>query len=213
MSEIYTPANLFAGSSMPIVSGTMILASGQNLARGSVLGKVTKALGSVVSGSNTGDGELSGIALGARAQIGSYALVCIAAPSGAGANDAVFAVYAPDGSRLEDAVQGVAYANGHLEFTIGNATAADFAVDDSFAVPVTAGSGYAKLVDSANVDGSAEPVAILADDVDATGGDKPAPVYLTGEFNEDALTFGGSDDADTHRDALRDLGILLKTIG
>ncbi len=213
MNEIYTPANLFAGSSMSIVSGTMILASGQNLSRGSVLGKVTKALGTVTSGENTGDGELSGVALGAEAQIGSYALVCTAAPSGAGANDAVFAVYAPDGSRLEDALQGVAYANGHLEFTVGNATAADFAVGDSFSIPVAAGSGYARLVDSASVDGSADPVAILAEDVDATEADTPAPVYLTGEFNEDALTFGGSDDADTHRDALRALGIFLKTIG
>lgn len=213
MSETYTPANLLAGSSMSIVSGKMILASGQNLSRGSVLGKVTKALGTVVSGTNTGDGELAGVALGAEAKIGSYALVCTAAPSEASANDAVFAVYAPDGSRLEDAVQGVAYANGHLEFTIGNATAADFVVGDSFSIPVAAGSGYAKLVDSSSVDGSADPVAILADDVDATGEDTPAPVYLTGEFNEDALTFGGSDDADTHRDALRALGIFLKKIG
>lgn len=213
MSETYTPANLFAGSSMPIVSGKMTLASGQNLSLGSVLGKMTKAIGSVVTGTNNGDGEVTGVALGAEAKIGSYALACTAAPSEAGANDAVFAVYAPDGSRLEDAVQGVAYANGHLEFTIGNATASDFAVGDSFSIPVAAGSGYAKLVDSASVDGSANPVAILADDVDATEEDKPAPVYLTGEFNEDALTFGGSDDADTHRDALRALGIFLKTIG
>ncbi len=132
MSETYTPANLFAGSSMPIVSGKMTLASGQNLSLGSVLGKVTKAIGSVVTGTNNGDGEVTGVALGAEAKIGSYALVCTAAPSEASANDAVFAVYAPDGSRLEDAVQGVAYANGHLEFTIGNATASDFGWETAF---------------------------------------------------------------------------------
>ena len=67
------------------------------------------------------------------------------------------------------------------------------------------------VVDSASGTASIQtPVAVLAEDVDASGGDAVAPLYLAGEFNESALAFGGTDTADTHRDALRDLSIFLK---
>jgi hypothetical protein len=69
-------------------------------------------------------------------------------------------------------------------------------------------SGKVIAADSAAVDGSKEPYGILADDVAADG--DPAVLYMTGEFNEDALTFGGADTADTHRLALRKIGIFLK---
>jgi len=72
-------------------------------------------------------------------------------------------------------------------------------------------SGKYQLCDSAASDGSEAPQAILAEDVDASGGDTVAPVYLSGAFNENAVIFGGSDDADTHRAALRDLNIYLKS--
>lgn len=42
------------------------------------------------------------------------------------------------------------------------------------------------------VDGSATGVAILAEAVDATGGDVVASVYLAGEFSLDALVFAAS---------------------
>ncbi|MDP5277150.1 head decoration protein [Chengkuizengella axinellae] len=71
----------------------------------------------------------------------------------------------------------------------------------------------AVLVDSTKGDGSQRPYGILTDDIDATNGEMPAVVYLTGEFNEDKLTFGGADTADTHRQTLRDLGIFIKKIG
>lgn len=66
------------------------------------------------------------------------------------------------------------------------------------------------LCDSTASDGSENPQGILAEDCDASAADKIAPYYLAGEFNEDAVIFGGTDDADTHRDALRDLNIYLK---
>lgn len=71
-------------------------------------------------------------------------------------------------------------------------------------------SGKYVLCDSGAADGSQAPVAILAEDCDASGGDAQAVVYLSGAFNENAVTFGGSDSADTHRAALRDLNIYLK---
>lgn len=77
---------------------------------------------------------------------------------------------------------------------------------DGEAVPVNS------AVDPA--DGSEDVYAILAEDTDTgdTGGGDPipAPGYFTGEFNENALTFGGTDTADTHRDAARALGIFFK---
>jgi len=71
-------------------------------------------------------------------------------------------------------------------------------------------SGKYVLCDSAAIDGSQNPVAILAEDADATAADVQALIYLSGAFNEGQVTFGGVDTADTHRVALRDLNIYLK---
>lgn len=65
---------------------------------------------------------------------------------------------------------------------------------------------------SAAGDGSQVAKAIVAEDIDATGGDKRAAVYRTGEFNQAALTFGTGHDADSVRDSLRDVGIHLKKV-
>ena len=79
---------------------------------------------------------------------------------------------------------------------------------------IVTATGEATIVDSSKSDGTQTPYAILADDVDATSAAATAAVYLTGEFNEAALTFGGTDDATKHKVALRGLGIFLKkTIG
>lgn len=72
-------------------------------------------------------------------------------------------------------------------------------------------SGKLKTVNSANSDGSQTPYAILAEGVDATSADTQIAVFLAGEFNSAALIFGGTDTATTHKAALRDIGIFLKT--
>lgn len=69
----------------------------------------------------------------------------------------------------------------------------------------------ATIVDSSKTDGTQRPFAILADDVDATSEDVKASVYLTGEFNQEVLTFGGTDTVSKHKRVLRELGIFLKT--
>lgn len=74
---------------------------------------------------------------------------------------------------------------------------------------VTADGKY-KLSEAAADDGSEEPVAILMEDVDASGSDKEAFVYETGLFNQNALTFGDGHDVDSTRTDLRRLGIHLK---
>lgn len=71
-------------------------------------------------------------------------------------------------------------------------------------------SGKYTLCDSAAVDGSQAPVAILAEACDASAADQPAVVYLSGAFNEGKLVFTAPDTAATHRAALRALNIYLK---
>lgn len=65
--------------------------------------------------------------------------------------------------------------------------------------------------ESAADDGSEDPIAVLAKDIDATSADVEAPVYLTAEFDEDALTFGTGHTANSTRWDLHARGIHLKT--
>lgn len=76
---------------------------------------------------------------------------------------------------------------------------------------ITATGKYV-ICNSASSDGSQSPVAILAEDADATSADVQALVYLSGAFNQAAVTFGGTDTATTHKAALRDLNIYLKKV-
>lgn len=73
-------------------------------------------------------------------------------------------------------------------------------------------SGKLVVVNSAGTDdGRRTPYGILLEATDATSADKVAPVALSGEFNSAALVFGGSDTVATHKAALRDLNIYVKT--
>ncbi len=74
---------------------------------------------------------------------------------------------------------------------------------------VTASGKYIQSVKTA-ADGSQNPVAILADDADPTGGDVQAGVYLTGEFNQNAIIFDASWTVATLTAPLRALSIFLK---
>jgi hypothetical protein len=75
---------------------------------------------------------------------------------------------------------------------------------------IVTATGEATIVDSTAADGSEKPYAILADDVDATEATAVSVAYFTGEFNEAALIFGGTDTTVTHEVALREIGIFLK---
>jgi len=313
-----TPAtydNLFADLAITILTKGITLKAAQGIIkRGSVLGLIALAVGTIVVGDNTGDATIAPATLATNAQLGNYKVICNKAPnkplavgaitpsatntgdaaiatavlatnaqlgtykincittvSQAGADDAVFSVFAPDGSRLADATQGVEYAGGHLEFTISdatavdsvvgdtyiiavavgasandavfsvfapdgrrlvdaiqhvayagghvvftisNATAVDSIVGDSYTIPVIAGSGLAVLVNSVNKDGSNLADSVLSDDVDTGAAGATTNItyaaYIQGHFNRKALIFGGADTAAVHEDRLRDVGIVLK---
>lgn len=73
-------------------------------------------------------------------------------------------------------------------------------------------NGKCVLVDS-TVSGSDVPYAVVAaDTVVAANTDKKAPVFYTGEFNENALKFGGTDTVATHKAAMRKIGIFAKSV-
>lgn len=73
---------------------------------------------------------------------------------------------------------------------------------------ITASGKFTK-VDSTSTDGSQTANAVLADDTDISAGDVIATVLIKGCFNREKLIFGGTDTADKHEDALRDMNIYL----
>lgn len=74
---------------------------------------------------------------------------------------------------------------------------------------ITASGNYVLSVKTA-ADGSQNPVAVLADAADASGGPVLCGVYLTGELNGNALNFDASWTQATLKPALRPLGIFVK---
>lgn len=65
-------------------------------------------------------------------------------------------------------------------------------------------------VNNALSNGAQTVYAVLAEDVDASSEDKVAAVYYTGEFNTNALTFGGDDTVADHKRGARNVGIFFK---
>ena len=199
----FVPDNLIVDGSVPILTKAVKLDAGQGtLTRGTVLGKITKAVGEIV-GPGTAKGTIGTVVLGKGVKLGTYKLICTTA-TGSGVK-AVFKAIDPEGIRLDDAVADTAYS-GPISFTITEASG--FALGDTFVIPVIAASGKYKAVNSANTDGSENADCILADDVDTTES-VVAVAYTSGHFNRKALVFGGSDTADTHEARLRELGIFL----
>lgn len=73
---------------------------------------------------------------------------------------------------------------------------------------ITSGGKY-KLSASAATDGSETPDLILAEDCDASGGDKQALAYARGDFNSRALTLGAGHTVASITEGLRAKGITL----
>lgn len=117
---------------------------------GAVLAKVLFADPVITpDGGNTGDGALGTLTLGDAAKVGDYVVTCIAAAADGGR----FQVVDPDGNALGDALVGVAYTSGQINFTITDG-AADWAVGDFVTVTIDEGSGKYVLVDFAATDGT-----------------------------------------------------------
>lgn len=205
-SSAYTPDQLVAGEH-PIVSKAITLLSGENRARGAVLGEQTASTvpaTGTADGGNTGDGTVTSVAAGgADIKAGTYTLVCIATATDGG----TFDVLAPDGQSIGQAVVGQAFTSSHLDLTV-NDGATDFVLADKFTIAVT-GSGKYLLSAAAATDGSAVPRAILAEDTDASAADVATVAYVEGGFDENEVTLGAGHTVDSIREGLREKGITL----
>lgn len=207
----YTPDSLIVGAGMcDMIRGEKItiISGAGSLVRGTLLGKVTvgAATSAAKSGGNTGNGTMGAVTVGAGALPGIYTLRIVTAATDAGE----FQVKDPNGFVVGIGDVAVAFSGGGLSFTLADG-ATDFIVGDGFDITVAAGSGKYKKSLAAATDGSQTPVAILAEDADASSADAYAIAYYTGDFNSDAMTFGAGHTAASVKDALRDRGIFLHT--
>ena len=75
---------------------------------------------------------------------------------------------------------------------------------------ITTGGKYTLSL-SASSDGSQTPAVVLAEDCDASGGDKAAIAYFAGTFDENAVIYGTGQTAAGVRETLRDVGIKLQS--
>ncbi len=74
---------------------------------------------------------------------------------------------------------------------------------------ITSGKKWNKSLVGAG-DGSQTPRGILAKDIDASSADKIAPIYVSGEFNQNQVIFGTGHTAASVKIALKALSIFLK---
>lgn len=200
-------SNLEAGVRTTITDTVTIL-SGNNCVKGSLIGKITKGSGTGAAGTNTGNGTFtpdSTTPILTKSIVGVYRITCITAVS----NKGTFQVVNPDGVVIGLYNVGDTFSN-QIKFVIADGST-DFVVGDYFTYTIAAGSGKCKLSNSVSTDGSEIPYGVLLEACDATSADKTGVVGLAGEFNSNAMTFGGSDTAATRKDACRAIGIYLKT--
>lgn len=181
-AQVYLPDQLIADA-RNLVTQPILLGAG-NLKRGTVLGQQsTNPVQGAATAGNTGNGTLSAISVGNAVDVGIYTLTATAATT--------FSVTDPEGNALANAAVGTPYTSAELNFTL-TAGGTAFAAGDSFTIAVFDAVGtYVQCVRTAS-DGSQDPVAILADDADATAGPVTTGGYLAGEFNERALIFDAS---------------------
>ncbi len=204
----FSPDRLFADPP-PKLSRKVTLLSGENLARGAVLGKITGGVGAtdddgVADAGNTGDGTIGTVSAVAGAQPGVYTITIIEPVAALG----TFTVEDPNGVEIGTGVVATQFSN-QVQFTIADG-AADFIAGDRFTITVTAVAiEKYKLSASASTDGSQTPDAVLAEATDASGGDKETMAYFDGAFNEDRVVLGAGHTAASIREGLRNKGIHL----
>lgn len=195
-------------------SRQITLQSGQNLARGSLLGRVTGGGARTAATAFTGTGN-GAITMDATAPVAADAVagVYTATLITAVANGGTFRVERPDGAVLGDVAVGATF-DDDIKFVIADGTT-DFVVGDRFSITVSVAAatnaGKYLLALSAATDGSDVPAAILAVATDASAADKVTVAYFGGVFDENAVTYGTGRTAANSREALRDVGIKLQS--
>ncbi|MCO5250986.1 MAG: head decoration protein [Candidatus Kapabacteria bacterium] len=182
--------DIFASLAQTKEISDIIIASGQNLARGAMLGKQTigafDAVTAEAGAGNTGNGVLTladpAHAVGVKA--GVYKVVFVQPVTDLGS----FVVEDPDGIIIGSGVVGTAF-DGVVKFTIADGLT-DFVAGDSFNITVAylAGNNKYYLWNPTATNGVQNLVGILGCAVDATTGDEGGFCYVEGEFLLSTLT-------------------------
>lgn len=180
----------------------------QDLAAGTVVGRLLAAGAAAAVGTPTGNGAITVGAIGADAVAGEYSLVCVAAATNAG----TFNFLAPDGTLVRQITAGAGpAANSHIVITIADG-ATDFVAGDTWTITVTAGDYEA--LDPAEDDGAQIATGILYAAVDATGGDKACVIVARdAECNANEITWPSGISAGNKAIAIAQLnarGIFLR---
>jgi hypothetical protein len=205
-SDAYVPDQLIAGN-LKIVTGNGLITGAAALKRGTVLGQVTVGAATTAvkaSGANTGNGTVAmdgTTPVLANAKPGLYQVRFTTATA--------YTVTDPSGAVIGNGANGAAFAD-RVKFTT-TAGGTPFVAGDGFDITLAAGSGSYKLATAGALDGSSAPVAVLVDDVDATGGDVMGGVYLMAEVNGNALIFDNSLTLAGISAAFRPLSLFVKT--
>jgi hypothetical protein len=158
--------------------------------------------GATLSGgtANAGAETIGSLTAGPRLKSGNYVVALTSTTA--------FTVTDPSGVALAPGVVGTAYSDPQINFTV--TTGASIAAGDQFIIAAAPATNAYVLASAAAVDGSQNPICVLADYTVA--GSVLAPVYLMGEFNVNAMTFGAGISVAAAKAALRPLGIFLKTV-
>jgi hypothetical protein len=176
-----------------LVSQPIELASG-TLPRGSVLGQTaTSTVTYAATTGNTGNGTVTAMTEGSAPKYGNFVLKALTSTS--------FSVTDPEGTALPNATVGTAYANAEVNFTI-NAGGTAFVAGDTLTLSAVNTVGNFILSVRTASDGSQNPVCLLADYADASGGPVKAGGYFAGEFNENYINFDSSWTIEQLRTAL-----------
>lgn len=154
---------------------TVLAGSGSDrvLTSGMVLAKVVTGAGSSAAATNTGNGVMGAITVGADAKAGVYTLVVIEPGSNAGK----FVVEDPDGIVVGEGTVAVAFTGGGISFTLADGST-DFASGDSFAITVAAGSLKYVQIDFAGTAGQDAAAGILLLNTTAVDGSDAAGVII-----------------------------------
>lgn len=200
-AQVYVPDQLIADA-RNLVSQPIVLGAG-TLKRGTVLGQQsTNPISAAATAGNTGNGTIGSLSVGSAPLVGTYKATATSAT--------VFAVTDPEGNALGNATAGTPFTSSEINFTI-TAGGTAFAAGDSFSILVADAVGtYIECVKTAS-DGSQTPVAILADDADASGGPVTTGGYVAGEFNANALTYDASWTLSALVSAARAYSIFIKS--
>ncbi len=209
-ADAYIPDQLIAGN-LKLVTLPVTFATGQSLARGTVVGQVS--IGTLTATPAAGTPNSAQATIGsATAAAGSPVGVYYITVQTAGATGQ-FRVEGPTGNFIGEGNVGTAFTSSTIGFTITDG-GTHVVVGDVFKVTVTAaaGSGQWKTAVATATDGSATPKGIVVDTVDSTGGAVAGAIYVHGEFNQTALTMDASYTAATLEPLLRPIGIFLKSV-